>query len=288
MLLAQRHAHPRDELIFFQEEGHLYTIRDLEGHPISVTTLIHFFFPEFDADVVIDKMMASRNWPVSKYYGMSKDEIKSLWETMRDDAAKAGTAMHKSIEEFLNLPELDQESVRKAFFESGKLPSSVPQTQEFCHFLRYWDDLLSSTPYRPYRTEWLVFDSDKRLSGSIDLILHNPCSEKKDEIVIVDWKRSKEIKWSNNWERGRECFSHLDNCNWNHYRLQLNIYRHLLETHYGKRVIDMYLVVLHPNNDSYVKITIERMEKEIHDIMSRLPNAAQDHDAALLDQETRS
>lgn len=265
-MLARQNPHPRDEFISFEEEDHIYTIKGVEGHPVSVTTLIHLFFVPFDADVVIDKMMASRNWPHSEYFGMTKESIKQQWETNRDEAAKAGTAMHKSIEEFLNRPEEEQLEVCKHFLTSGSAHSSVPQTKEFFYFLCFWNDL--DGDYKPYRTEWLVYDADKRLSGSIDLVLQNTMTGK---FVIIDWKRSKQIKRSNRYQSGSPPWSHLEDCNWNHYSLQLNIYRYLLETHYGKEIEEMFLVVLHPNAASYELINVPRMQTEIENVMKILP-----------------
>lgn len=285
-MLAQINAHPRDKNIVFQEEGHLYTINGMSGHPISVTTLIHRFFPKFDADKVIDKMMNSRNWETSKYYGMTKEEIKALWEKERDDATIKGTAMHRSIEDYINdefqnlakLPTCFEqdctvnglaETLSKLNFTvSASLPNPSTQTKEFEYFLRFWSDLKKGSPgFKPYRTEWLVYDEDKRLAGSIDFTMEGP----NGEIIIFDWKRSKEIKKENSYQKGFHCLKHLDDCNYNHYCLQLNIYRHILETRYGKKVAGMFLVVFHPDNDDYIFIPVPVMQKEIEDIWSELP-----------------
>jgi len=267
-MLAQQNAHPRDSRISFQEEGHKYTIEGLEGHPISVTTLIHTMFQEFDADTVIDRMMRSRNWPSSKYFGMTKDQIKEQWETAKNEASTAGTAMHKSIEDFMNMPERERNDAI-VFFQSttGVVPTNLPQTPEFKMFMTFWTEVTTGTLYKPLRSEWLVFDEARRLAGSIDLVIEDP----DGNLVILDWKRSKEIKTENRWQSGKGCLSHLQDCNFWHYSLQLNIYRHVLETLYERKVIDMCLVILHPNNESYLLYPVERMEKEILDLMALLP-----------------
>ena len=75
-------THPRDLRIKFDEPSHTYSI-DGEKYPISVTGLSGLLFPKFDADNVIRKMMRSRNWTKSKYYGMTKEEIKKQWEDIK-------------------------------------------------------------------------------------------------------------------------------------------------------------------------------------------------------------
>lgn len=239
-MLAKTNKHPRDEKIVFQEEGHQYTITGLTEHPISVTTLIHLFFPEFDADVVIPKMMA-RNWANSKYFGMSPEAIKTLWEKNGEEASHAGTLMHADIERFLN-----QETVLN------------PTCTEHQYFQCFWKGFQVVNPcYVPYRTEWLVFDEERKISGSIDCVLKHV---ETGAVTILDWKRSKEIKKENRFEQGFPPFEHLPNCNFSHYTLQLNIYRHLLETKYEQRVAAMYILVFHPNAESFALHVVEKYD----------------------------
>lgn len=238
--LAKINEHWRDKNITFEEEGHKYTIEGFEGSPTSVTTLIHHNFPNFDADVVIDKMMKSRNWINSQYYGKTKDQIKEEWKISGEIASNLGTLMHADIERFFNKEVILDES-----------------TKEFSYFKIFWEEFQKANPgFYPYRTEWLVYDEDHGIAGSIDFVASN----NDGQIIIVDWKRSKEIKMSNNFEKGLGPFSHLDHCNYRHYSLQLNIYRHMLETKYNRTVIGMYIAVFHPNNDHFLTYLIPKYD----------------------------
>ena len=231
MLLAQKNPHPRDSNIQFFEEGHEYKIVGFDKKPTSVTTLIHHYFPEFDADVIIDKMMSSKNWPNSKYFGKTKEQIKEEWDKNRDEAAKQGTIMHKGIENFFN-----------------EEPVENRDSKEFQMFLNFWNDMMAQYPtLKIYRTEWLVYDESIGLAGSIDCVLEDD----KGNLYILDWKRSKEIKTENKFDKGKAPFDNYDHCNYWHYSLQLNFYRHILQTKYNKKVVFMMLVVLHPNQSSY-------------------------------------
>lgn len=235
-MLAAKNKHIRDSSISFQEQGHIYTLftNDVAINPISVTTLIHKFFPEFNADRIIDNMMVkgSLSDPSSKYYNMTKEQIKSNWEKDRDLAASLGTKMHADIERYFN-----------------DIPVENPDTVEFKYFTRFWQDFIQVNPHcKPYRTEWLIYDETRKISGSIDFVLEIP----NGDLVILDWKRSKQIKKENRFEKGIAPLNNLDNCNFNHYMLQLNLYRHILETKYDKKVIGMYLVILHPDNSNYI------------------------------------
>jgi hypothetical protein len=111
----------------------------------------------------------------------------------------------------------------------------------------------------PYRTEWLVFNDEIRLAGSIDMIYAKPGGT----FAIYDWKRSKEIKTENKYQKGLGPLSHLDDCNYWHYSLQLNNYRRLLEKFYGLVVDELALVILHPNNKSYQIVKLNLMDAEV-------------------------
>ena len=95
--LKNKNLHELDTHITFEEGPHIYTI-DGDSDFTSVTTWNHSHFFPFNADLIIDKMMASKRWPENtKYFGMTKDAIKTLWDKNRDEAASAGTKMHYDI-----------------------------------------------------------------------------------------------------------------------------------------------------------------------------------------------
>lgn len=249
VLLATKNKHLRDNFIEFDEPTHVYTIEGNSNYK-SVTTWIHDFFPHFDADKIIKKMRAGRNWnPDNKYYGMTDIEIKDLWKQGGNEASSLGTAMHLNIEYYYNgLPFVD----------------GFTDSKEYRLFKSYLKD---HSHYKPYRTEWTVYSKKYMLAGSIDMIYIDP--EDSTKIVIADWKRSKEIKFSNDWEKGHGPLSDIDNCNYWHYCLQLNIYRMILEKYYDKQVSDMFLVILHPDQEKYIKITVPRIWKPIAGMLKK-------------------
>ena len=91
---------------------------------------------------------------------------------------------------------------------------------------------------------------------------------KKDgSLLIYDWKRCKEIvktsgfgKWGQ-----KECIEHLPDTNYWHYCLQLNTYKAILEDKYGKKVEELYLVCLHPENKNknYQRIKVVDLQEEV-------------------------
>jgi len=247
--LARLNAHPRDSRIEFDEGPHVYTI---DGDPsvvyTSVTTLNHEHFEQFDADLIISRMMSSQRWPASKYFGMSVEEIKAQWNANGLEASTAGTKLHLDIEYHYNGAPYDNQTIEYEYFKQFAA-AHVHMT--------------------PYRTEWCVFNEQLRISGSIDMIFENP----DGTLSIYDWKRSKEIVKTSPWMKFATTpeIDHLPDTNYWHYSLQLNTYKYLIESKYDKMVKDMYLVCLHPNNKngSYQKIHVPDLSTEVGDLMRR-------------------
>ena len=247
-MLAKVNPHPRDSLIVFDEEPHIYTITsDPDSAYTSCTTFIHKFFGHFDADAIIDKMVNSRAWSKNKYHGKTREEIKMLWEINRNEASLAGTAMHKAIEDFYN-GELTLEQLKP-----------MPNLQ---HFLKFYEEL--GDKLSPYRSEWMIFDTDYKLAGSIDFITKNI----DGSLDLWDWKRSREIKRENPWQQGLRPVQHLPDTNYWHYSLQLNLYKTLLEKNYDVKVRNLSLVVMHPNQDSYEVIEVSDLTRELKLILN--------------------
>jgi ATP-dependent exoDNAse (exonuclease V) beta subunit len=242
--LAKLNPHPRDEFITFDEGPHIYTVHG-DSSFTSVTTWNHSHFEHFDADAIIKNMMESPKWSENKYYGMTVNEIKAAWDKNRDQAAGAGTKMHYDIECYYNNMEVKNDST------------------EYKWFLRFVKDF---PELKPYRTEWMVYYEELKLSGSIDMIFENP----DGSLQIYDWKRCKEISYDSYFGKSAitECISHLPDTNFWHYSLQLNVYKNILEIKYGKKVTGLFLVCLHPDSGykTYDRIPVPFLDKEIKDL----------------------
>jgi DNA gyrase subunit A len=81
-------------------------------------------------------------------------------------------------------------------------------------------------------------------------------------------EKAKEIKTANNFETAHYPLNHLPNTNYWHYTLQLNIYRWILETHYGMKISGLYLIILHPNNKSFIRMELNILTDEIQDMIA--------------------
>ena len=256
--LRDKNLHKRDTQATLDEETHIYNING-ETDYTSMTTFIHSLFEKFDSDKIIDNMMMSKKWTENKYYGMTRQEIKDLWNKNNREATEAGTKMHYDIECFYNRI------------------ININNSKEFEYFMNFHNDNIKDR-LEPYRTEWIVYGEDIKIAGSIDMVFkknkknknnknNNKNNNSKETLDIYDWKRCREISKKSNFNKWsiNEKIEHIPDTNFWHYGLQLNGYKYILENYYDKIVEDLYLVCLHPNNknDNYILIKVPDLQEEI-------------------------
>lgn len=265
-ILKNKYPHSRDNFIKFYNKGHKYEItNDLNSKYTSVTTWNHQHFPKFNADEVIQNIFNGKNWgPDNKYWGMTAQQIKDSWKKNGSSVAEAGTNLHERIEYFMNDKRFTFNYTQKELYEiyscDNKDITSEPEWEYFIKFIKDHPTL------KPYRTEWMIYDEELKIAGSIDMVYEN----EDGTLSIYDWKRSKEISKTNNWNKvaSNPLIKHIPDTNYWHYALQLNTYKGILERKYGKQVTKLCLVRLHPNNEekTYELLEVPILTKEISEL----------------------
>ena len=154
------------------------------------------------------------------------NEILDLWDRKRNEAANSGTWMHAMIEHLLN----------------GYMVRANPMQGELNAAIRI---LAQMGSVEVYRTEWCIYAVDEDVAGSIDLVLKKTDA---DVYYLVDWKRSEKLqdKYNSFGKSMKPPLHEVPDCQGFHYRLQLNIYRWILEKYYEAEVRDMKVICVHP------------------------------------------
>lgn len=247
----------RDASIIFEEEGHKYFIHGKEDY-ISVTTLIHKFFPEFQKfSISLNK--AKKDCSQLKHKLSNKELEKEIlkkqnaylheWEKKGEEACRLGTLLHNRIECFYN----DEFDVNFEDF--------CEIQEEFQAFLKFDIDFCERG-FKPYRSEWQVYDEEFKIVGSIDQLFYT--GDDTTHLTMVDWKRCKQISsFAFKNEKGFGTFFYLSNANSIHYSLQQNVYKYILEKRYGKKIDAMFLLHINPKTKKETLIPIPDMQREV-------------------------
>eukprot|EP00971_Amphidinium_carterae_P079459 1572305-Amphidinium_carterae.1 len=178
---------------------------------------------------------------------MSDEEIKAYWQLKKLVSRNRGKSLHKSIERHWN----------------GGVPHEAC-SREFQQFLAFERDVLRRLEV--LYSEAVVFHYGLLACGIVDLL----CRDTAGRLVLLDWKIVPKMSLTNPFRRMKSPLEHLDDCNFNRYALQLNLYRYILESEYGEEVSRMRLVQLHPQLQSYVTREISRMDAEVDAIVAHL------------------
>ena len=194
--------------LYFDEDAHRYLV-DTEKSPAywqpvpSVTQFVAHYIPPFDAEKAAKKKAA--------YAGKTAEQILQEWDAKRAHACEMGTRVHANQEAMMNgsqdfqQPEDDRE---RLIMSAG------------------WQAMtdLSAAGWQPLAAEKMVFSMEYRLAGTIDAIF-----QRGREILIVDWKTNEAIHKRNNFgQHFLPPANSLEDCEYNKYMLQLNLYKRIL------------------------------------------------------------
>ena len=191
---------------------------------------------------------------------LSNAEIKALWNEKRDKAARAGTWMHSMFEHLLNGHDVFA-------------PPMNLELETMLNFLSRFEET-----HFVYRTEWTIYAEQEDIAGSIDLVLKNKCD---GSVILVDWKRSEKLPDKYRSPNAmKPPLQYLMDCQGDAYKVQLSVYRWILEKYYGERVQSCFVCCTHPNfhPDGFVH-EVERSDVEIEPLM--FPRRCQIQSAAM-------
>ena len=243
----------QDAHIDFEPEEHIY-IRDGKERLLPVSTLIAYFFEAFDALTAAERS-ASRNQT-------SVEETLDKWDKIGKMASEVGTFVHAQTENYFQHGHFDTDYPFTFNGETEHI-SVAREKQQFMDFIRDYH-------IEPYRQEWPVYDEELNIAGTIDLI----CKEADGTFTIYDWKRSGKVVNA----QGQpivEAFGYkmsfngirLPDTAFYHYCIQQNLYRYMLERHYGIKIKAMNLVVLCPEYPTYFVAEVPKMDEVIEQVV---------------------
>jgi len=141
-------------------------------------------------------------------------------------------------------------------------------------FAAFFENELASKGIEAFRTEWRIAAPEHSLAGSVDFV--GKCAD--GTYVICDWKRSKKLLPTANeskpWQKkARPPIQHLDDNDTTKYFLQLNIYRYVLQKHYGLTISRMVLAnfLQAASSGPYHCFDVPIMEAEVEAILRAPP-----------------
>ncbi|MBN2367515.1 PD-(D/E)XK nuclease family protein [Candidatus Woesearchaeota archaeon] len=218
--------------IQFIEDGHKYIVKGSGQRLIPATEFLSDFFEKFDEDKW-SKYVAQRD-------KIPVEEVLRRWKAKGEAAASFGSLVH---------------SYAESIIMKRPLPDA-PDTRHGLYF-KAVDRFMDDEGYRFIDAEKVIGCPRMGLGGTVDAV-----AEVDGKIFLIDWKTNSKIdRFGYNDRRCLEPISHLQDCNFSKYRLQLSLYRYILEEVYGWKVSGLRLVHLRP--EVYDVHEVEYLKEEI-------------------------
>ncbi|MDE7103845.1 MAG: PD-(D/E)XK nuclease family protein, partial [Bacteroidales bacterium] len=251
----------RDNYIQFFPKEHIYMYDGREQFT-PVSSVISCFFEPFDAFSLSAREANKRH--------VSQGQVLEEWDAKGACSREVGTFMHQQIENYYNGGEYRQEVV---FTYRGKYVQDW-QHIKLVHEYKQFDAFLRDHDFKPFRTEWTIYDEQLKIAGTIDMI-----HRRGDIFDIYDWKRSakiiddyfKPIIKNAYGKKGLMGLGNIDDTPYWHYCIQQNLYSYMLERHYGIKVGKMYLVVFCKDCDRYSELEVPKLDEAIASIVKAWP-----------------
>ena len=215
-----------------------------------MTALIHSYSQPFEADKFAPF--------TAKKLKISTQDVLDMWKFENNLSKVKGTHIH-AFNEYIwqglkyNYP---KDKVIKELGFDALEPIWDKLTNIASKFYKDFHDRLI-----PIGLELVVGDEELGVCGSIDFLCY---SKKLKSLIIIDYKSNKKIKFkSYKKQKMLGCLSHLDDCNYIHYSLQLNGYQYIVEKNTNLKLNNEHFIVwINEKNDNYQIFKTKDLYKE--------------------------
>lgn len=247
--------------VIFKEENHSYHSTNPNEQDIKwlgVTSFVGLFKPKFDAAAQAIKCSKNKK---SKWYGIPPEKIQEIWNSETTRAITGGSKYHNQREEDL----LSCDTIQRS---GVNIPIIHP----------IYVDGIKQAPDQKLMEgiypEHFVYLKSASICGQADRV-----EVIKNTVDVIDYKTNKEIKTEafKNWEGISEKMlgpvSHLDNCNFNHYALQLSTYMYIILKHnpiYKPGQLTLHHIIFEKEGEDQFGYPILKKDNEGNNIVKEL------------------
>jgi len=211
----------------------------------------------------LDRELSYKEWPdIIDELKEAMKSIKQKWDFERYYGTTRGSlvheyALHRVNNRIIYPYELVYQDPKIGDQLKKDLPILFDQVNDFAK-------QFMSHGFVPIKEECVVHSKDPYLSGQIDLLSYNVNA---DGFYIFDYKTDKEIRYENKYgSKMIGICSHLDDCEWNKYCLQVNLYKYMLEISTDVKVKGMFIIWFNKDNESFQRLKVPDLSDLINSI----------------------
>ena len=234
----------------FYADGHYYECKG-KRVGISVTTFIHEYCNEFDAEGMAEKV-ANRD-------GKTVQQVLDEWDYKRDFACSKGTTCHEYVQSLWS----GEEYKPLLFDESKEYMSALDKIRNQAvnfknDYQEHLEHLIDELP---------IGSEEFNIASCVDHLFYNKLT---GGLVLVDYKTNSLMEGYNKkaYKKAMKVpLSHINDDALQHYHIQLSIYKFLIEKYTGLKVDEMFIVYMSENIENYEIIPIPYLYEEVRKIL---------------------
>ena len=234
----------------FYADGHYYECKG-KRVGISVTTFIHEYCNEFDAEGMAEKV-ANRD-------GKTVQQVLDEWAYKRDFSCEKGTTCHEWSQSLWSGAEYKP----LLFDESKEYMSALDKIKNQAvnfknDYQEHLEHLIDELP---------IGSEEFNIASCVDHLFYNKLT---GGLVLVDYKTNSLMEGYNKkaYKKAMKVpLSHINDDALHHYYIQLSIYKFLIEKYTGLKVDEMFIVYMSENIENYEIIEIPYLYEEVRKIL---------------------
>lgn len=234
----------------FYEDGHYYECKGKKVG-ISVTTFIHEFCNEFDAEEMAEKV-ANRD-------GKTIQQVLDEWAYKRDFSCEKGTTCHEWSQSLWSGAEY-----KALLYDESKeyMSALIKIRSQAVNFKNDYENILEHLI-----DELPIGSEEYDIASCVDHLFYNKLT---GGLVLVDYKTNSLMDGYNKkaYKKAMKVpLSHINDDALHHYHIQLSIYKYLIEKYTGLKVDEMFIVYMSENIENYEIIDIPYLKEEVEIIL---------------------
>lgn len=267
--------------VAFNDQNHVYwNVEDDSIKYVSVTTMIEKFGQPFDkgfwsAYKALEKILPKDAWAIEKKsllntkkfdneileahnididtFNKEQQAILDAWQDENTKSCERGTKIHANLE---NSMYKKKNNIDLTKFQVGGKFECIKDKTELD---------LENGVYPEYLISWDSPSGKLHVAGQIDLLV-----KRGNSIVIGDYKTNKKIDLKSYFDtkthksvKMQFPLGTLDDCNYNHYCLQLSTYAYMVTQKHPEFIIDDLVLVHFDHNDNMTVYHLPYLRDEV-------------------------
>ena len=189
-------------MVVFNAENHTYKNPETGRYYTSVSGLLKKYKEPFDADFFASRTAAKT--------GKTKEQVLEEWAVNNKQACDKGHTVHDIFESYIKTGEVKDEK-----------------------YIGEFKEIFNIKDYKKVNSEKIVYDDENEIAGTSDII----ADVDDNYFDVLDFKTNKKFLFFNKYNKYLlHPVSHLQECQYNDYSLQLSLYAYLYSLVTGKRL----------------------------------------------------